>query len=82
MLNYSIDKEFPIIKYKFQRKARKNYICEQCGNEIHKNELYYEYKPNPIYDLINHKMVYDKWRKRCFECEPFYHSELLLIKEE
>ena len=50
MLDYNINKEFPPINYKFQRTALKNYTCENCGNEIHKKELYYEYKPNPTYD--------------------------------
>lgn len=82
MLDFHIDKIYPPINYKFQRKARKNYICEKCGNEIHKNEYYYEYKPNPIYNIIKHIMIYFTWRKRCIDCEPFYHSELILIKEE
>ena len=66
----------PPINYKFQRRALKNYECENCGCEIHKNELYYEYKPNPKYDVKKHKKIYFKWRKRCWNCEPFNHIEL------
>lgn len=72
----------PPINYKFQRRAMKNYECEKCGEEIHKNELYHEYKPNPKYDPKTHKMVYDKWRKRCIKCEPNNHIELEMIREK
>lgn len=81
-LKGDLDKIFPPINYKFQRRARKNYICEKCKTEIHKNEYYYEYKSNPSYDKLLSKRVYFKWRKRCINCEPRSHLELEIIMEE
>lgn len=75
-------KKYPPIKYKFQRRARKTHMCEMCGSEIHPNEYYWSYKPNPTYNLYKHKREYDKWRKRCIRCEPLSHEELKSIKEE
>jgi hypothetical protein len=79
-----LNKKYPPINYRFQRKANKNHICEVCNVEIHKNEYYWSYKPNPIYVQEQHKKVkvYDKWRKRCIDCEPRNHIELENIKED
>jgi len=67
---------YPKIKNKKQTAARKNYTCEMCGNEIHKNELMWWYKPRPIYLGPNHPKIYFKWRKRSFDCEPMSYAEL------
>lgn len=71
------------IKYKFLRIANKTHICEMCGNEIHKNEHIWWYKPKPNYLKTNKNRlgfkIYNKWRKRCIDCEPKSYAELELI---
>jgi len=59
----------------FQRVAMKNYTCEKCGQEIHRNELYYQYKPLPT------KMYWFTWRNRCIECKPIYYDEVKLYED-
>lgn len=75
-------KLYPPINYKFMRTATKQHFCEVCGVEIHKNELYWTYKPNPSYDKRTKKKEYHKWRKRCWDHEPRSHEELKTILEE
>ena len=64
----------------FERKARKSYTCEACGNEIVKGDLYLEYKPLPI-RLIDGKYKAAKWRKRCIDHPPKYYDEAELYHE-
>jgi|GEM_PF-5809751 len=63
------------IKNVFERVAMKNYTCEKCGQEIHKNELYYQYKPLPT------KKYWFTWRNRCIDCKPVYYSEVDLYED-
>ena len=71
------------INYKFLRIAAKSHTCEMCGAEIHKGEHIYWYKPKPIYFKVRKNFkgskTYNKWRKRCFDCEPKSYAELDLI---
>ena len=72
------------IVYKIQRTARKSHICEICGDEIHKGETIWWYKPKPEYTKVrkgrSYPKRYNKWRKRCYDCEPKSYAELELIK--
>lgn len=67
---------------KYERLAKKNYICEKCGKEIHKNEYYYTWKPLPKYNYLDKTKNYFKWRKRCIECEPIRENEVDLYEEK
>jgi len=71
----------PTVNYKKLVKAKKSHTCEMCGCEIHKNEYHWFYKPNPTYNADGTKHYY-KWRKRCRDCEPMYHSEMLQIENK
>lgn len=59
----------------FQRVAKKNYTCEKCGQEIHKNEHYYQYKPLPT------RKHWFTWRNRCIDCKPIYYDEVHLYED-
>ncbi len=63
------------ITKKFERVAMKNYTCEKCGQEIHKNERYFQYKPLPT------KKYWFAWRNRCIDCEPLYYDEVELYED-
>ena len=71
------------INYKFLRIAAKSHTCEMCGAEIHKEEPIWWYKPKPEYrkrfKTLKGRKTYNKWRKRCFDCEPLSYCELDLI---
>ena len=64
------------VNHKFQRKAKKNYSCEKCGSEIHKNEFYFEWKPLPT------KKHWFNWRKRCIDCEPRHYNEVMIYENQ
>ena len=63
------------IKNVFERVAMKNYTCEKCGQEIHKNEYYYQYKPLPT------RRHWFTWRNRCIDCKPIYYDEVHLYED-
>lgn len=69
-----------LISYKFLRIAAKSHTCEMCGCEIHKGEHIWWYKPKPNYFKVRRgfkgSKSYNKWRKRCFNCEPRSYAEL------
>lgn len=52
------------IKALHQRRALKSKICEVCGCEIPKGDLYFQYKP-----------YRGKWRNRCIDHKPLYYEE-------
>jgi len=77
-MNYLIKR----INYCFMRKAKNNYICEYCGKEIHKNEYYYYYKPDPHYDKYRKIHIFSKWAHRCIDCKPQTHVEISEIESK
>lgn len=64
---------YRIKKGLYQRKAMKSYICEKCGCEIPKGDLYWEYKP--LKKKIGNKTYFERWRKRCIDDKPYHYDE-------
>jgi len=79
MINLSLWK----INTATQRKALKFHTCELCGCDIIPGDLYYSYKPLPIYDTSTNSFRAQSWQCRCLNHRPrFYQTEQIQLFSE